>query len=320
MNSGRNTNPEGVYVGLDELVRLRPAARGFSFLPRQPITSILAGRHASRLRGRGLDFDEMRHYRPGDDIRSVDWKITARTKKPHVRVYREERDRPALFVVDQRASMFFGSRTRMKSVAAAQAAALGLWRVLDQGDRVGAVVFGDEQVVSIRPHRSGRRALRILETIVEMNRALDARSGGGTGSAGRLAEALRETLRLAAHDFLVVVVSDFAGARAECASLLKRLAWHNDVIAVAVSDPLERTLPSAGPLVFQAAEGDLEVDTSDDALRRRFTDAFDDIAAERERFLRRLAVPVIPVDTTGPVAPQVREAIGRASAARRRAR
>ncbi|MGD8898369.1 MAG: DUF58 domain-containing protein, partial [Acidobacteriota bacterium] len=98
-------------------------AEGYSFLPRQPVHSVLAGRHASRMRGRGLNFEEIRGYLPGDDIRTIDWKVTARTREPHVRVYTEERDRPALLLVDQRQSMFFGSRRAMKSVVAAEVAA-----------------------------------------------------------------------------------------------------------------------------------------------------------------------------------------------------
>ena len=127
-----------VHTSLADLLRLEHLARGFSLLPRQPIHSLLSGRHASRLRGRGLDFEELRHYRLGDDVRTIDWKATNRTGKPQVRVFTEERDRPAIVVVDQRQTMFFGSRRSMKSVAAAEAAAMGVWRVLDQVDRVVA--------------------------------------------------------------------------------------------------------------------------------------------------------------------------------------
>ena len=113
-----------IHVSLAHLRGLQGAARGLSFLPRQPSASVLNGRHASRLRGRGLNFEEMRDYLPGDDIRSIDWKATARTGSPHVRVFTEERDRPALLVVDQRMSMFYGSVLNMKSVTAAEAAAI----------------------------------------------------------------------------------------------------------------------------------------------------------------------------------------------------
>jgi len=93
---------DGVYCDVRDLARLKHRTQGFSLLPRQPITSILSGPHASRLRGRGLNFEELRRYFPGDDIRTIDWHVTARTRRPHVRVYTEERDRPLLLVVDQR--------------------------------------------------------------------------------------------------------------------------------------------------------------------------------------------------------------------------
>ena len=107
------------------------AATGLRFLPRQPARSVLHGRHGSRLRGRGLNFEELRNYLPGDDVRAIDWKVTARTGQPHVRVVTEERDRPTLIVVDQRMSMFFGSQLNMKSVTAAEAAALAAFAILE---------------------------------------------------------------------------------------------------------------------------------------------------------------------------------------------
>ena len=139
-----------VTTTLNDLVLLKAEARGFSLLTRQPVGSLLAGRHASRLRGRGLTFEELRDYREGDDIRSMDWKATARLRSPHVRVYSEERERPVLLVVDQRSPMFFGSRRAMKSVVAAELAALGAWRALDSGDRVGGIVFNEQEIVFVR--------------------------------------------------------------------------------------------------------------------------------------------------------------------------
>ena len=135
----------GVYVSLDDLLALEYRGRKVSFLPHQPVRSLLSGRFASRMRGRGLNFEEIRDYRPGDDVRSIDWKVTARLQKPHIRVFNEERDRQTLLVVDQRLSMFFGSRRSMKSVTAAEAAAISAWRVLGAGDRVGAIVFDDRE-------------------------------------------------------------------------------------------------------------------------------------------------------------------------------
>ncbi|MHC4949338.1 MAG: DUF58 domain-containing protein, partial [Planctomycetota bacterium] len=239
----------GVHADLDDLIRLRSSARGFSLRPRQPLHSVLAGRKASRLRGRGLDFEELRGYLPGDDVRTIDWKATARLRTPHVRVYLEERDRPCLLVVDQRAAMFFGSRDRMKSVAAAEAAALGAWRVLEEGDRVGAVVFDDSELSVVRPLRSATTVTRILREVVRFNARLRADAPVETRRP-MLDVALGQAARLAPHDALVVVISDFAGGGDETRRLWTRIAAHNDTLAVQVSDPLERMLPAAARLAF----------------------------------------------------------------------
>src|SRR5262245_43442697 len=167
----------GVYANLEDLVRLKFSARKFSFLPRQPIHSLLAGRHASRLRGRGLNFEEIRRYLPGDDIRQIDWKATMRTRKTCSRVYTEERERSVLLVVDQRITMFFGSVKNMKSVTSAEAAALAAWRVLAQKDRIGALVFNDSRVDEVRPQRSRSTAMQILHAVLEQNHALSHEAG-----------------------------------------------------------------------------------------------------------------------------------------------
>jgi uncharacterized protein (DUF58 family) len=159
-----------VAVSLAHLRALEFTTRGFSFLPRQPVRSILSGRHASRLRGRGLDFEELRHYRPGDDIRTMDWKVTNRTGKPHVRVYTEERERRVYLLVDQRISMFFGSQRAMKSAVAAEIAALAAWRVLGVGDRVGALIFDDQHSYHFTPRRSREAVINILKRLETANR------------------------------------------------------------------------------------------------------------------------------------------------------
>ena len=133
-------------ISLEDLIRLKADARGFSFLPRQPVASLLSGRHGSRLRGRGLAFEELRRYQQGDDIRTIDWKATARLRTPYVRVYTEERERSVLFVLDQRQSMYFGSRRTMKSVLGAEVAAPATWRSLSVGHRVVGTIFNDSEI------------------------------------------------------------------------------------------------------------------------------------------------------------------------------
>jgi uncharacterized protein (DUF58 family) len=298
-----------IYASLPELVRLQHRASGFSFLPKQPIHSLLAGRHGSRLRGRGLDFEELRQYLPGDDPRTIDWKVTARTGKPFVRVYTEERDRPVLLVVDQRVSMFFGSTTKMKSVAAAEAAALSAWRVLDAGDRVGALVFSDTEIRETRPNRSRQTVMRVLHDVVEFNHRLGA--DGPSGKPEMLNEVLEHVARVAKHDYLVVLISDFEGAAPPSTrELVTRIGQHNDVLGLFVHDPLELELPDSRSLVTSDGELQLEVRASDRRLRsqigdemRRRLDVARDLHAKH-------GMPTIPITTVGDVAEQVREYIG----------
>lgn len=304
------TAAPGVYASLDDLVRLQFQVHDFSFLPRQPVRSLLAGRRASRLRGRGLDFEEIRRYVPGDDIRTMDWRVTARTRKPHTRVYTEERDRPVLLVVDQRLAMFFGSRTAMKSVTAAEVAAMGAWRTIAVGDRVGAVVFNDSEIREVPPHRSRQRVMQILEAVVAMNHALRV-DGTVRSNPGMLNEAMARAHRLAKHDFLVAVVSDFSGADAETRNTVTRLAAHNDVIAFFVCDPLEARLPPLGKVIVSEGDLQLEIDTGDAGLRDRFSRQFDhDLQAARDLMAKR-GIPVLPIQTTRGVREQLGELLGR---------
>ncbi|WP_407529960.1 DUF58 domain-containing protein [Methylobacterium oryzisoli] len=298
------------HVGLDALLRLKHRAKGFSFLPRQPVHSLLSGRHASRLRGRGLNFEELRHYVPGDDTRAIDWPATARLGAPQVRVYSEERDRPVLLLVDQRTTMFFGSRRAMKSVVAAEVAALAAWRVTSLGDRVGTIVFGDADMTEVRPKGREIGAVRVIAEVARRNGLLGA-GAASPGADGQLNEALRRAARVATHDWLVCLVTDAAGEDAETARLVTGLTAHNDVLAVHVHDPLELELPDVGSAVFSSGEAQVEVDSSSGRLRSRYAD---ERAAWRERLSalsRRRAIPVLPVSTAEDVATQLQALIGR---------
>lgn len=296
-----------ITVTLDELIQAKADARGFSFLPRQPVHSLLAGRHTSRLRGRGLAFEELRHYQPGDDVRTIDWRATARRRSAHVRVYNEERERPVLLIVDQRTPMFFGSRRAMKSVAAADVAALGAWRTLQAGDRVGGIVFNENEIVEIHPHRSQTRVLRLLHEVVRLNRML-ASSQTPTGEV-TLNQAVEAALRLAKHDHLVVLISDLDGANAETQRLATQLAPHNDVLVVAVYDPLGASL-QGHPGMMAADRGNALAIPSGTAFATAFQEVFARHLDEWTEIFRALRVPVLPISTVEPVADQLRALFG----------
>jgi len=299
----------GVYADLGDLMRLRFKTRGISLLPRQAANSVLSGRHASRLRGRGLNFEEIRRYLPGDDIRQMDWKVTARTKRPHVRIYTEERGRDVVLVVDQRLGMFFGSRTNFKSVTAAEVAALAAWCVVSSKDRVSAIVFGDADLTVVPGGGSAAQVMRILNAILERNHALAIDRGILPGPA-MLNAALGRAERLVKHDALVVVVSDGQGADEETNGILSRIAAHNDVAVALIYDSLEVELPDAGPRVFASGGVQLEVDTSAAALRRGFQEGFQERLARAKRFLIQREVPLFPIRTDDDPVKQIRRLLG----------
>ncbi|RVL75066.1 DUF58 domain-containing protein [Sinorhizobium meliloti] len=308
---------DGAYVSVDNLVALESIASDLTFLRKAPVRRFLAGRHESRMRGRGLSFEELRTYMPGDDIRTIDWRVTARTGQPFVRVYSEEKDRPALIIVDQRTNMFFGSRRSMKSVAAAEVAALCAWRVMALGDRVGGVVFNDLKQEAIRPHRSRGAVIRFAETISVQNNALSAGSDIER-SPGQLNAVLSKVAALARHDHLIIVVSDFDGHGPATRDLLLRMSVANDVIAVLVYDPFLLDLPRQGEMVVSGGALQAELQFG----RGNVRDAVDRFARNRGRELlswqKEMGLPMLPVSAAEEVAPQLRTLLGQLAWRQRR--
>lgn len=302
------TNDPLIHVTLAHLRSLEARARSLSFLPRQPARSVLNGRHASKLRGRGLNFEELREYLPGDDVRSIDWKVTARTGQPHVRVMTEERDRPALIVVDQRMSMFFGSRLNMKSVTAAEAGALAAFRILEQGDRVGGIVFGDEHLAEIRPQRSRIALDRLLAAMADANGLL--RADAPAVEPMSLTRVLRSVARTAPRNHLILVLSDFDVVDEETRRLITGIARLNDLILVLVSDPFADALPEGLRLIVSDGELQTEVDTGDRIVRRRLSEMARGRLATILDWQRTLGIPVLPLSAAAPTLPQLRRLMG----------
>lgn len=299
-----------VHVTHDHLRLLEGRARRLTFLPRQPSNSVLNGRHTSRMRGRGLNFEEIRNYQPGDDVRSIDWKVTARRGEPHVRVFTEERDRPVLLLVDQRMSMFFGSVLNMKSVTAAEVAAVAAHRIVGVGDRVGGIVFSDERMASFRPQRSRRAVNAFLKSISEMNRDLGAdRMVEDNGHS--LNRPLSAAASMAGQNHLIIVVSDFVGHDRETERLVINMARHNDVILCAVFDPMARELPRN----MQMVVGDGRLQVAVDTKRQSTARALQDVVQGRLKTIMgwqtKTGAPVLPLSSGQDTVDQMRHLMGR---------
>jgi uncharacterized protein (DUF58 family) len=263
-----DTIASGTHCGLPQLLALRQLA-GRLDLAKPRSTARSPGAAApSRLRGRGLEFEEFRAYAAGDDVRAIDWRVSARTGRVHTRLFRTERERPVLLLCDQRATMFFGSRTAMKSVQCAHATALLGWAALAGGDRVGGMVLGPAGHHELRPRRSQRALLAFLQQVAAANGMLSAARGQSPGTG--LGEALAGLRRVARPGALVFLLSDFHDWDADCAVQLRLLAEHVDVHGIRVHDAMEEALPAAGPARFGDGIRNLLADTRDPSLRETF--------------------------------------------------
>ena len=300
---------DGIYISLQELTQLEYIADGFSFLPKQPIHSVLSGRHASRLRGRGLNFEELRGYLPGDDIRHIDWKVTARTQKPYVRVYTEEKERPVLIICDQRISMFFGTRVEMKSVTAAKLAGLSAWRILKSDDRIGGIVFNDSDITEIKPQRSRANAHQFFKTISEFNSKLNVNSGIKPNPE-MLNNILEQISRIAKHDYLIIIISDFHGLNDSSKKHLISLAEHNDVLSFLVYDTTAINIPEDGKFVFSENEMQIEVNFENKKTHSPISNFTNDRLHNVDTKLKEIGIPIFRINNADDIGKQLRTHFG----------
>jgi uncharacterized protein (DUF58 family) len=254
-------------VDADDLIALRPRAERLRPAPVRQARSTLVGGHRSRMRGRGMDYRESRHYQAGDDIRNMDWRITARAGDPHVKVFDEERERPVVVLGDFGPSMFFASRGAFKSVVAARLAALIGWTAIHHGDRIGALLFnGEHQELSPTGGRRGQ--MRLIRALVK---AGDPRVGlDGTARPGALSQALGRLRRVARPGSLVCILTDFYGIDDDTGRHLAQLGRHNDLIGFQILDPLEQAPPPPGRYGISDGRRRGLIDTGSSRDRRRW--------------------------------------------------
>jgi uncharacterized protein (DUF58 family) len=256
------------------------------------VNSLFTGEYRSVFKGQGMEFSEVREYQPGDEVRSIDWNVTARMRKPYVKRYIEERELTVMLVVDLSGSERFGTRKRFKSELASELAAVLAMSAIRNNDRVGAVLFTD-RIEHVVPPRKGRRhALRLMRDLLAFEPL-------GTGTD--IAAAVDYAGKMLVHKAIIFLVSDFQEEELE--QPLKLLAQRHDVVAVTVDDPSEHELPYVGLARFVDPESGqtLDVDTSDPAVRARFAEAVAEESTARRRLLRRLAIDEIPLHTDGGV-------------------
>ncbi len=293
--------PGVVHVSSDELVRYRLQARELKLSSRLPARSTITGGHASRFRGRGMDYLESRDYQPGDDIRSMDWRVTARTNRAHVKLYQEERERPVVVMVDLGPGMFFATQGAFKSVIAARAAALIGWAAIQHGDRIGALFFNGVHH-ELRPLGGQRGVMRLIrQLVVATDPAAALASPGLDAHNSQLNEALLRLHRVARPGSLVYILSDFYAMDTDTRRHLQRLRQHNDVVACQIVDALELAAPPAGRYAVTDGAATGLLDTRSGKRRQAYDDYFSGHHQAVRKLMRQCAVPLRRITTTADV-------------------
>lgn len=244
---------DGVYVNVDELLGLRFFARNIQLSETRSSSSIIDGESKSRYRGRGMEFSEVRPYFPGDDIRNIDWRVTARTQKTYTKLFQEEKERPVYIVVDQRSNMFFGSKGQFKSVLATKLASLIGWAALNNNDRIGAMIFSDTDEIELRAKRGKHAQLNLIHQLVSFNNALNQpfpknnlhqeSEQISNKTIKSLTEICKELSHIAKPGSAIFIISDFYDFSHDCREPLSMLSRHTDVHLLKIFDQLEQHLP-----------------------------------------------------------------------------
>ncbi len=274
----KHSHKTGIVLALEELLECKRLADSLVLPTRQKVKTHLLGGFISHFKGRGMDFDEARPYPQGDDIRSIDWRVTARTGDAHTKIYREERERPVFVLLDQSAAMMFGSRQQFKSVQAAKLASVIMWKTLDDGNRFGALLFDEYNHFEYKPASSRKNCLRILNQIVQSHNAqINRIYNQSTQSASpvpSLANTLYRTRHVARPGSLIFILSDFRQLDETAEHHLLRLGQHSDINLLHVTDPIEQELPPPGHYTITDGKRRMTLDTRSKNTRHRFHDDF----------------------------------------------
>jgi uncharacterized protein (DUF58 family) len=246
----------GIELTIDELIQYQNKASLINLAARKNQQGQMSGNYLSRSKGRGMEFDEVRHYQNGDDIRAIDWRVTARTGKTHTKLFREEVERPVLVVTDLSSSMLFGSQLLFKSVQAAHLAALVTWHAKGRGDRIGGIVFNQHKHTELKPRSRKQGVLHYLHSLVETHQhtlsleksmqteSLDLAQQKNIASAA-FEENCARLRQLAKPGSLVYLITDGNHISPDTIRHLSHISRHCELVVCLISDPLEHNLPNS---------------------------------------------------------------------------
>jgi uncharacterized protein (DUF58 family) len=267
--------------------------RRIQIVAKKQVNDLLAGEYLSAFQGRGMEFNTVREYVPGDEIRSIDWNVTARTGSPYVKTFCEEREMTVLLVVDVSASGAFGSQRLSKMETAVEVAAVLMFTALKNNDKVGLLFFADDVIKYIPPRKGRANVLRLIRELLATQ---------PVKAATHITKALEFLGRVQRRKCVLFLMSDFLGP--DCSRALAIANQRHDCVAVSLADPRETTLPDVGFLTLRDAETDelIELDTRHPRVRALFAKAADDRERKLTGWLRRANVDRLTIQTDQPYA------------------
>ncbi|HIF54117.1 MAG: DUF58 domain-containing protein [Methylococcales bacterium] len=289
MKAVNNTTNELISVNLNTLLHMAKSAAMLKLHP-STIRSKQSGGFVSAFKGRGMEFDEARLYQPGDDIRCIDWRVTARTGKTHTKIFREERERPVFISVDHRPAMFFATRGVFKSVQAAKIAALLAWKAQLQGDRLGGQLLTDSSCQELKPQNGRHGVLRFFNALVKPQPPANKQF--------TLNDAIARLVQHARPGSLVYIISDFRGFDEHTENHLAKLSRHCDVVLIQIHDPLESQLPGKGRYRFTDGHSDTVIDTVDKTQTQHYQQRYLDRLNSLLEFVNKTGISIIQCSTT----------------------
>ncbi len=304
--SHAKNNEQYVSCSVEELIALKHQAKLIRYPIRHKSKSHLYGSKTSSLRGRGIDFDEVRAYQPGDEIRSIDWRVTARTGQVHTKVYKEEKEKPVYVLLDLRMPMFFGSKYQFKSVSACHLGSLLAWASLKNGDRFGALIFSEHAHEEIKPKSGNQAALSFINQASLYSKNLLTKDNAPhevehQKEQESLASVLQKLQLLLRPGSLVYLISDFHDFDEDCTKALTLMSKHNDLIAMHIQDPLEKMLPQGKKLSFTSSLSDedqsTEIHGQHKATREQYQSYFEQQDKDLEQMLLQAGVPSYYINT-----------------------
>ncbi len=292
----------GTHITAKELISLQQQAHKLDMSRRSYARSSTTGTHHSSFRGRGMDYQESRIYQAGDDIRNMDWRVTARAGQPHTKLYQEERERPVVLLVDFNPGMFFGSVKSLKSVVAAKAATLIAWSVAARGDRIGALIINSSH--HELPPKTGKRG--VLQLIRELVIHSDPMQGLATQQSHKythtsLNDELKRLRRIARPGSLVFLISDFYDIDQDTANHLQFISRHSDIQAIQVVDPLEMAPPPPERYSITNGEDTGVLNTRTKKGREKFREFINQHHQDIQELTRKYNIPLIRLSTADDV-------------------